>query len=170
MIYSKLMTEAIKIIPIKNELTGKYRFPGLRHWTVDHGGEKMLGVVATEPMKKGSRFEYFGKKLDKEQFDALQKEEKKKRTPNRLSAIVQVTKNLYLDAYHSTPLFPGQFGKYLGGCVNEPEKGFKPNCKLVVSPQKGGHAFIEAIRDILIGEELTMNYGNSYKRVGYSKS
>jgi hypothetical protein len=165
------MTEAKRqptyIEPLKDLFKGTYRWPGLVPWILPKGGVNQLGVVATEPLMKGSRFEYFGKELNLEQFEDLKKIEKKKQTPNRLASIVHINKDKFLDAYHSDPFSVGMKGKYLGGCVNEPDKGTEPNCQLTIYR---GHAYIVANRDILVGEELTMNYGTSYKRVGYSKS
>jgi hypothetical protein len=159
--------EPIHIKPVKNPVRGTYFFHGLKPWMVNHGGVDQLGVVATEPFPKGSRFEYFGEKLDQMHFEDLVQKEQKLQTPNRLASIVKINKDLYLDAYHSLPAYVAKKGKYLGGCVNEPDKGQKANCKLTVHH---GHAYIVALRDILVGEELTMNYGTSYKRAGYSKS
>jgi hypothetical protein len=155
----------VLIEPKKHPMTGRWGWRGIRTWKVLHGNHTMWGVVATEPMAKGSRFEYFGKTLDKAEFDELKK--KGKDIPHRLAYVVQVSKTKYIDAYYEKADSIGGRGKWIGAKVNEPEAGDRPNCKLVVYR---GKPYVGAIRDILIGEELTMNYGSSYKRAGYSKS
>jgi hypothetical protein len=162
----KSKVKPITITPTLND-QGKWEWEGVRAFKLPDG----LGVFATQDLPMGSRFEYFGKPLTKEQFDDLVEAEKKKKTPRRLAYIVQLSADSYLDAYHKHQLGVSGKGKNLGGCVNEPEKSKDANCKLVVSSSKGSrHAWIVTKRDIQKDEELKMNYGGKYKRAGYSKS
>jgi hypothetical protein len=155
------------IEPVKND-KGFWTFPGVEAVKLFRNGTTMLGVLSTRMLPAGSKFEYFGKKLTKSEFDDLVKSEKAKKLadqiPHRLAYVVQLKKDLYLDAYHKTPFGVAGRGKYLGGCVNEPKRSGQENCKLVVSHKNGSHAYIVAKQDIPQGHELSFNYGSSYKR------
>jgi hypothetical protein len=82
-----------------------------------------LGVFAQQDLPKGSKFEYFGTELTKKEKDDLVAEEEAKGAkgiPHRLAYIVQLSANRYVDVYHKNPIGVGGRGKFLGGCVNEP--------------------------------------------------
>jgi hypothetical protein len=102
------------IEPVKNA-EGRWIFPGLEAAIVMRAGHRMLGVFTTAELKKGDKFEYFGRKMNKEQYTELVKEERKKQTPNRLAYIVQLKNDLYLDAYHKSPFGVAHNNKCLGG-------------------------------------------------------
>ena len=163
------MTEAKGHTILPRSSKGVVEFPGVRWYQGLFQGKPGLGVIATQPLPKGTRFEYFGDHLTKAQFDALVKEEKEKKTPHRLAYIVKAKADLYIDAYHAKP-WPAKKGLYLGGCVNEPRRNWPANCKLVITHRGGTHAWVVAKRAIKQGEPLTMNYGSSYRRAGYTKS
>lgn len=98
-----------------------------------------LGLKTLKDIKKGDEvLEYKGKKLKNEEAD---------KRPNRYH--FEVGKKLTIDGAQRSNL-----ARYVNHSC-------KPNCEAVHYTGKD-RVFIEAIRDIKAGEELTYDYGQAY--------
>ncbi|PIW64904.1 MAG: SET domain-containing protein-lysine N-methyltransferase [Candidatus Omnitrophica bacterium CG12_big_fil_rev_8_21_14_0_65_45_16] len=93
------------------------------------------GVFAVQPIKKNERIiEYTGKKMTAAQVDR-----------SRSDYIFTLSKHVFID------------GKNTARYINH---SCAPNCEAEI---KGGHIWINAIRDIKVGEELAYNYSFDLK-------
>ena len=99
-----------------------------------------LGAFATEPIPRGTRLiEYVGERLSPDEAD--------RRYPDT-------------DERHHTYLFAIDDDVVIDAAVNGNEARFinhscEPNCDAVIDEQR---IFIESIRDVAVGEELTYDY------------
>ena len=99
-----------------------------------------LGAFATEPIPRGTRLiEYVGERLSPDEAD--------RRYPDT-------------DERHHTYLFAIDDDVVIDAAVNGNEARFinhscEPNCDAVIDEQR---IFIESIRDIAVGDELTYDY------------
>lgn len=99
-----------------------------------------LGAFATEPIPRGTRLiEYVGERLSPDEAD--------QRYPDT-------------DERHHTYLFAIDDDVVIDAAVNGNEARFinhscEPNCDAVIDEQR---IFIESIRDVAVGEELTYDY------------
>jgi len=96
-----------------------------------------LGLFATRPYKKGERvIEYFGRTLSHaEEYSSRSK---------------------YLFEINSRRTIDGAARENIARYINH---SCKPNCEADVTR---GHVFIDAIKNIKIGEEFTYDYGDEY--------
>ncbi len=96
-----------------------------------------LGLFATRPYKKGERIiEYFGREISKEEE--------------------YTSKSLYLFEVNSRKTIDGTQRDNFARYINH---SHKPNCEPNIVK---GRVWIDAIKSIKPGEELTYDYGDEY--------
>jgi SET domain-containing protein len=100
-----------------------------------------LGAFAFRPIAKGTRIiEYLGERITHEEADERYDDDAMER-PHTFLFIVN--KKIVIDAAHQ-----GNEARFINHCCD-------PNCEAIV---EAGRVFIEAVRDISPGAELTYDY------------
>ncbi len=96
-----------------------------------------LGLFATRPYKKGERIiEYFGREISK--------------------AEEYTSKSKYLFEVNTRKTIDGSIRENFARYINF---SHKPNCEPNI---ERGHVYIDAIKSIKAGEELSYDYGDEY--------
>lgn len=117
------------------------RFRGLPPYRVRNSSIHGTGVFATRPIRKGARIvEYQGERISHEEAD------------RRYASRDEKDNHTFLFTVDERTVIDGGVGGNAARFLNH---GCKPNCETVLERRR---VFIEAIRDIAVGEELVYDY------------